>query len=246
MNANALVMEQKKETVKQSQRIQTSVLNAAEKKALVWMGERMPRWVSSDMMTSIGTIGAVVIALGYALSGKNINFLWLASLGFVLNWFGDSLDGTIARVRNQQRPKYGFFIDHTVDVVNETLMFIGMGLSPLMDFDIAMMILAAYLMLSVYVYISAHLKGEFKLTYAKMGPTELRIIAVIMNTLFVLIRPLREFSAHIRLFGKDLNLGVLDIAGIIIVIALLGAYFVSIFHDAKIYAKEEPLPKRDQ
>ena len=231
---------------KQSERIQTSILNAAEKKALVWMGQRMPRWITSDMMTVFGTIGAVVIAVGYYLSGQNIAFLWLASLGVVMNWFGDSLDGTIARVRNQQRPVYGFFVDHTVDVVNETIMFIGMGLSPLMNLDLALMILAAYLMLSVYVYISAHLKGEFRLTYAKMGPTELRIIAILMNTLFIFVRPLREFSVSTRILGQDLSLGVLDLAGIVILVALLAAYFVSIIRDAREYAKKEPLPRNDQ
>lgn len=235
-------MEQNNKPVKQSERIQTSILNAAEKKALVWMGQRMPRWISSDMMTALGMIGAVVIAVGYFLSGRNINYLWLASFGFVLNWFGDSLDGTIARVRNQQRPKYGFFIDHTVDVVNEALMFVGMGLSPLMRFDIALMILSAYLMLSVYVYISAHLKGEFRLTYAKMGPTELRIIAIIMNTLFIFIKPLRELSVTFRFLQRDVAMGVLDIAGVIVVVALLAAYFISILHDANQYAQEEPLP----
>ena len=238
-------MEENNKPVKKSERIQTSILNAAEKKALVWMGQRMPKWVSSDMMTVLGMLGAVVIAVGYFLSGQNINYLWLASFGFVLNWLGDSLDGTIARVRNQQRPKYGFFIDHTVDVVNEALMFVGMGLSPLMSFDIALMVLAAYLMLSVYVYISAHLKGEFRLTYAKMGPTELRILAVIMNTLFIFIKPLRDFSVSMRFLQHDMSLSVLDIAGIIVLIALLAAYFVSILHDANQYAKEEPLPRRD-
>ena len=104
---------------KQSTRIQTSILNAAEKKALVWMAERCPRWVTSDMLTFLGFVGAVIIGAGYALCGVSYNFLWLASFGFIVNWFGDSLDGTLARVRHQQRPNYGFFLDHNIDCINE-------------------------------------------------------------------------------------------------------------------------------
>ena len=88
-------------------RIQTSVLNELEKKVLIWLAERQPKWVTSDLLTYIGTFGAAVIAAGYILSSRNINFLWLSSLGFVINWYGDSLDGTLARVRKTQRPIYG-------------------------------------------------------------------------------------------------------------------------------------------
>lgn len=91
----------------QSKRIQTSVLNAAEKKVLVWLAQRQPRWVTSDMLTAIGVVGAIVVAVGYILSNRHIGWLWLSSLGFVINWYGDSLDGTLARVRGTQRPVYG-------------------------------------------------------------------------------------------------------------------------------------------
>ena len=94
-------------------RIQTSILNASEKKLLVWLAKRQPGWMTSDILTYIGTFGAAVIAVGYILSARNIGFLWLSSLGFVINWYGDSLDGTLARVRNTQRPIYGYYIDHT-------------------------------------------------------------------------------------------------------------------------------------
>ena len=137
-------------TQEQSKRIQTSVLNNLEKKVLIWIAERMPKWVTSDMMTYFGSFGAIVIAAGYILSAKNINFLWLASAGFVINWFGDSLDGTIARVRNQQRPKYGFFLDHNIDCLNEAVMFIGAGLSPLMHLNMAVCRLYASFGLCLY------------------------------------------------------------------------------------------------
>ena len=111
--------------MKQAERIQTSILNAAEKKVLVWLAQRQPKWMTSDILTAIGFFGALVIAAGYILVNQNVAFLWLASLGLVINWYGDSLDGTLARVRNTQRPVYGYYLDHTVDAINEVIMFVG-------------------------------------------------------------------------------------------------------------------------
>ena len=128
----------------QSKRIQTSVLNAAEKKVLVWLAQRQPRWVTSDMLTAIGVVGAIVVAVGYILSNRHIGWLWLASLGFVINWYGDSLDGTLARVRGTQRPVYGFFLDHNIDGITIAIMCIGAGLSGILNLYIAMAVLAVY------------------------------------------------------------------------------------------------------
>lgn len=225
---------------KQSVRIQTSILNAGERKLLVWMAERMPRWVSSDMLTLVGVLGAVVVALGYALSTWNIHWLWLASLGFVINWFGDSMDGSIARVRNKQRPIYGFFLDHNIDCINEMMMFVGVGLSPLMNLDIALVVLALYLMLSVSVYIDAHLKNEFKLTYGGLGPTEFRIIVILVNTVFILIRPLRDFVWSPSVAGWQLSMTVMDIVGVAIAVILAVFYLVNLLKDARDYAKMDP------
>ena len=130
---------------KKAERIQTSLLNAAEKKALVWLANRQPRWVSSDMLTWVGTFGSVLIALGYILSHLSVNWLWLSTFGLIVNWYGDSLDGTLARVRKTQRPIYGYYIDHTVDGINETLMFAGIGLSPFLNLYTALAMLVVYL-----------------------------------------------------------------------------------------------------
>ncbi len=229
----------------QSVRIQTSFLNAAEKKALVWLAERQPKWMTSDILTFIGFLGAVIIAVGYALSANPV-FLWLASFGWIINWYGDSLDGTLARVRKQQRPVYGFFIDHTVDCINESIMVIGIGMSPFMQFDVAIMCLVAYLLISVYVYISAHLKGEFKLTYGKMGPTELRVIMIIVNTLWFFIPWLREYSLDIKMFGNIYSFSVLDFVGVFLFVGILIAYFGSLIKDGREYAKADPLKKNEQ
>jgi phosphatidylglycerophosphate synthase len=224
-------------------RIQTSFLNAAEKKILVWLAVRQPKWMTSDILTLIGTAGSLIAAAGYVLSARNISFLWLSSLGFVINWYGDSLDGTLARVRNRQRPVYGYYIDHTVDCISEILIFTGIGLSGLMHFGLAMLILALYLMLTINVSINAHLKKEFKLTYAKMGPTEFRLIAILVNTLFATVKPLSEFSRTYELCGRDIVFKTFDYAGVAVLVILSVIYLVTIFKDAAEYARRDPMPQ---
>lgn len=227
-------------------RIQTSVLNALEKKVLVWLAERQPKWMTSDILTYLGTFGAVVIAAGYILASRNINFLWLSSLGFVINWYGDSLDGTLARVRKLQRPVYGYYLDHTIDAINEVMIFVSVGISGLMHLNIALLALVLYLLITLNVSINAHLKKEFRLTYAKMGPTEFRIIMVIVNTLFIMIRPLREFSYTFMICGQEYVFRALDFIGMTIVVVLALIHLVTISSDIKEYAVMDPMPKKSR
>lgn len=236
---------EKQPSTEQSVRIQTSFLNGVEKKALLWLAERQPKWADSDMLTFIGFIGAVVIAAGYILSNYNISFLWLASLGFVINWYGDSLDGTLARFRKQQRPLYGFYIDHTTDAINEAFMFLGVGLSPFMRFDLSCILLVVYLMLTLNVSMNAHLKGEFRLTYAKLGPTEFRLICIIANAVLVFAKPLRTFVLELPWFSSTLELHILDLVGAVILIALTLIYIITIIQDARYYAKIDPKHKNE-
>ncbi len=231
---------------KKAERIQTSILNGVERKALVWLAGRQPKWVVSDTLTAIGTLGAIMIGAGYILCGVNINCLWLSCLGFVVNWYGDSLDGTLARVRKTQRPIYGYYLDHTVDCINEAFMFIGIGLSCLMRLDLALMIFVVYLCLTVNVSVNAHLKSEFRLTYAKLGPTEFRVIAILLTSLFIFIEPLRSFTTAVTVFGNKLELKALDVAGIVILAALIIIYLVTVIKDAMWYAKMDPMPERDE
>ena len=226
-------------------RIQTSVLNALEKKVLVWLAERQPRWMTSDILTYIGTFGAVVIAAGYILSARDINFLWLSSLGYIINWYGDSLDGTLARVRNAQRPIYGYYLDHTIDAINEVMIFVGIGLSGLMHLEIALLALVMYLLMTINVSINAHLKKEFKLTYASMGPTEFRIIMILINTVFATITPLREFSHSFVIFGNEFTFKALDYIGAAIVIILAIMHLTTVRNDIKDYAEIDPMPGRE-
>ncbi len=233
-------------TDRKAERIQTSILNGVEKKALVWLAERQPGWVVSDTLTLIGTIGAIMIGAGYVLCGINVNFLWLSCLGFVVNWYGDSLDGTLARVRKTQRPIYGYYLDHTVDCINEAIMFLGIGLSCLMRLDLALMIFAVYLCLTVNVSVNAHLRSEFRLTYAKLGPTEFRVLAIFLNIAFIFINPLREFCTTVTVLGRTFDLRALDVAGIFILLLLVAIYLVTIIKDARWYAEKDPMPKREK
>lgn len=229
---------------KKAVRIQNSILNGAEKKALAWLAERQPKWVVSDMLTLVGIIGALMIGAGFVLCSKNINWLWLSIAGFAVNWYGDSLDGTLARVRNTQRPLYGYYLDHTVDCFNEAFMFLGLGLSYLMRLDIALMILIVYLFLTVNVSVNAHLKSEFKLTYGKLGPTEFRVIACILIMCVMFFPCIREFHTSMHFLGREVALTALDIAGLVILAVLVLIYLVTVIQDARGYAKADPMPER--
>jgi phosphatidylglycerophosphate synthase len=165
-------------------RVNDILLGPLERPALHWLAAHMPSWVNPDILTVIGIIGAITIFAGYVLSNAAPAFLWLASFGFLVNWFGDSLDGTVARYRKIERPKYGFFVDHTVDAFGQLLIFVGLGLSPYVSFDVASLALIGYLLLSIYVYVNTYVTGVFKISYGKFGPTEIRMIAILTNLLF--------------------------------------------------------------
>ncbi len=160
-----------------------SFLGALEKKALLWLAARMPAWVVPDTLTAIGLLASFLIFASYALTYFDKGFLWLASFGFVLQWFGDSLDGTLARYRKIERPRYGFFVDHIIDSISEVLIFIGLGLSPFLRFDLALLALVSYLLASIYVYLATYVHGVFRISYSGIGPTEMRFIAIVANTI---------------------------------------------------------------
>ena len=233
------------EEKKQAQRIQTSILNPYEKKILTYMAERMPAWVTSDMLTFVGFLGALVMATGYSLSNLNMHWLWLSCLGLFINWFGDSMDGSLARVRGTQRKIYGFFIDHNVDVINETIMFISVGVSPLVNMSFAMFALVAYLMLSVYVYIDCHLKGEMRLTYSGLGPTEFRLLLVITNICFIYIPWLSEWKKPMTLFHNNFMIGIFDYIAVAAALLIIFFWLRGFFQDAKYFAKIDP-PKNQK
>ncbi|MCD6441885.1 MAG: CDP-alcohol phosphatidyltransferase family protein [Candidatus Marinimicrobia bacterium] len=163
-------------------RINDSLLGKLEKRTLQWFASKMPGWVTPDILTGIGLIATIIIFCGYWLSNVCPGFLWLASFGFLLNWFGDSLDGTLARYRKIERPKFGFYIDHTVDAIGQIFIVVGLGISPYVTFDVALLAVIGYLLLSVHVYIRTYVMGVFRISYYKIGPTEVRVILVLFNT----------------------------------------------------------------
>ncbi len=163
-------------------RINNILLGPLERPALKWLAARMPAWVTPDICTLIGLVGSFIVAVSYVLSFYDRNHLWLASFGFLVNWFGDSLDGTLARHRRIERPVYGFFVDHTMDAVSATVIFLGLGMTPYVSFNIACLALIAYLLLSVLVFLRTSVVGEFKISYSMLGPTEIRVMAVLLNT----------------------------------------------------------------
>ncbi len=163
------------------------LLGFLERPALKWLAAHMPAWVTPDVLTSLGIIASILIFISYALTNVSQYFLILASFGFVLNWFGDSLDGTLARYRHIERPRYGFLIDHYVDAISAVLIFIGLGVSPYVDLTVASMGVIAYLLVSIMVYLITYVTGVFQITSVKIGPTEIRLLAIIANTSMLII-----------------------------------------------------------
>lgn len=218
---------------RQAIRIQTSVLNSLEHKLLVWIAARMPKWVNSDMLTIVGTLGAFLIGLGYALTAKNVNWLWLSTFGLLVNWYGDSLDGNLARFRHKQRPVYGYYLDHTMDVINESMMFLGAGLAPFFDMRLTLSAFVLYLLMTLNVSMNAHLRSEFKLSYFKLGPTEFRIIVAVANTVMLC-------------FGEKLLSSRIPNCFIGLIVLMLGIIYIrTVIADIKYYSAIDPMPKDD-
>ena len=168
-------------TFQNATRVHGSFLAAAEKRALIWMAERMPRSINSDHLTALGFVAQIATGVCYALAGRDRRMLLAAIACLALNWFGDSLDGTLARVRQQQRPRYGFYVDHMIDSIGATAMMVGLALSGYMHPDIAIGLLIAFLLLSIQSYLATYTIGEFHLSFWRFGPTELRILLAIGN-----------------------------------------------------------------
>ncbi len=171
-------------------RILTSVLAARERALLDWLCLMMPGWVTPDRLTAVGVIGAAIVGLGYVASNWRPEFLFLANLGVVVNWFGDSLDGSLARHRQIERPRYGFFLDHSVDAINDLIFAIGLGLSPYVSMDAALFLLCSFYLLSIHVFLSAQINRELQLTHAYFGPTELRLLTIAFNCAIYVVGPL--------------------------------------------------------
>src|SRR4051794_20545217 len=171
-------------------REKTFLLARPEGRVLEWIARRLPAWVMPDHLTALGVLAAIGIAAAYALSGRDPVWLWAASGLLVVHWFGDSLDGTLARVRRSERPRYGYYLDHLVDAIATALIGIGLGLSPYMLLATGLVLVVAYLVLSINTYLETHALGVFSLGYGRLGPTEARVGLIALNTALALGAPL--------------------------------------------------------
>jgi phosphatidylglycerophosphate synthase len=191
-----------------ARRIQASFLANLEKKTLVWLAERTPAEVNSDHLTLLGFAGQVMAGGFYALSRWNKYYLLAVITCLAVNWLGDSLDGTLARVRQQQRPRYGFYVDHMVDTFGAIAMMTGLAFSGYMHPWIAVGLLIAFLALSIQSYLATYTIGEFRLSFWSFGPTELRLLLAVGN--LALLRWPIVLRGHYRLF--DIG-GAIGLAG---------------------------------
>ncbi len=162
-------------------RFNDSALGALERPLLAWMADRLPLSLSPDRLTLIGIAGAATTGAGYLASRWSLQWLWVACAGLVVNWAGDSLDGTIARLRGIQRPRYGFFVDHTSDLFSQSFIFLTLGLSPCAHFSIACLGVIAFLMAFVYSLICVEVRNTLRITYFGFGPTEIRALLIAGN-----------------------------------------------------------------
>src|SRR3954451_13170831 len=203
----------------QSIREPNFLLARPEKRVLTAIARRLPRWVLPDDLTALGVAAAVGICIAYVATNADHTWLWVASTLLVVHWLGDSLDGTLARVRGIERPRYGYYLDHLVDAISTTCIGIGLGLSPFMLLSTGALIVVAYLMLSINVYLESYALGRFSLGYGLIGPTEVRIVLIALNLPLAL-----GAGLHFRLAGVGMT--VLDVAGLGVV-ALMCALMVS-------------------
>ncbi|HTJ86160.1 MAG TPA: CDP-alcohol phosphatidyltransferase family protein [Terriglobales bacterium] len=195
-------------------RIQESVLAALEKRLLLWLAERIPSRLNSDHLTVLGFAAQLLTGISYALA--RFDKLWLiVGIGFmVLNWFGDSLDGTLARVRNQQRPRYGFYVDHILDSIGSVALMGGLALSGYMSPALAISLLVLFLLLSIQSYLAAYTLGEFRMSFWSFGPTELRLLLVAGN--LAQFRWQTILHGHYRLFDFGGAIGIAGMSAMLI------------------------------
>jgi phosphatidylglycerophosphate synthase len=198
-------------------RVQTNVLAISERRVLTFLCGAMPRWVTPDHLTGFGMVGSIAIFGGYAASNWGAAWLGLTLLGFFIQWFGDSLDGSLARFRHIERPSYGYFVDHSCDGLTTLLILAGMGLSPYVRLDIALIALAGYLLLSVHAFLCARVVGQLKLTYLAAGPTELRLMLVGLTLAMMVLGSGPGIFGHVS--GFDLFVGT--VGSILILLFLM-------------------------
>jgi len=210
-----------------------SVLAAAEKRALIWMARRLPLWINSDHLSALGLLSMVAVGVSFAA----LRFTPWGALAVIIalaaNWFGDSLDGTLARVRDQQRPRYGYYVDHLIDLAGSTFLFAGLACSGSMSPLVALALLAGYLLVSAESYLAAHAAGVFRLSFLGVGPTELRIVLAIGVVKIV-------WTPWVSL-GQLGSIQLFDLGGVVALAGLFVAFAASAVRNTWALYEAEPL-----
>jgi phosphatidylglycerophosphate synthase len=219
------------------QRFNESFVAAYERKVLLAIAPRLPSWTTPNQLTGFGVFGAFVVMLGYILSRWGIGWLWLSNFGLVLHWFGDSLDGTLARVRGIERPRYGFYLDQVIDTIGSLVISLGIGFCPAVRMDLSLLVLSVFFMLSIQTYVRNIVDREFHVAVAGLGPTEMRLGIFAMNI-------------GILLFGRWMIPGLpfeaswLDAVLVLTSVGLLVLLVVEMRGQLKKLAVEEPANHR--
>ena len=218
---------------KNAQRSSTALLTGVERRLLIWLAGRIPPSVNSDHLTGLALVSMFMVGVSYALSGQFPNALWWVVIWLAPNWFGDSLDGTLARVRGHQRPRYGFYVDHVFDSFGALFVLAGLAVSGRMTPLIAAAVLVAYFLLSIEIYLATYCLGRFEMSFWGWGPTELRILLAI-GTLTLFVKPVVTIgSARWPLF---------DVGGMVAAAALALTAVIAMLRHVRMLYLAEPLP----
>ena len=215
------------------QRLHESLVGRYERAALGYLCRNLPLWIKSDNLTALGFTGALLTCLGDWLGSRNVAFLWLAILGLVLNWFGDSLDGTLARYRRAERPQYGFFVDHTIDGFAMAFVAIGFGLSPMAHLGVALFALISYYLVVISTFTTCLATGVFRVSFGGVGPTEVRLGLITCTVLGALL-PIPRFAI------LDIEATVYDIIIAAFAGGLLATAIIHSVRTARKLAKIDP------
>lgn len=223
-------------------RVNQSVLGSLERPALAWLAQHMPPGVKPDHLTLLGFFGALLTGAGFVLSCWSIDWLWLASFGLLANWFGDSVDGTLARYRRIERPRYGFFIDHTSDMFSQVIIFIAIGISPCAHLAVTCLGLTAFLMAFIYTMIGTHVRQRMRITYFGFGPTEIRLLLIVGNLLVLAfgVVDVKQWIAPMIPLGwvsiHDAVIFCIASAGVLLIVFLA-------IREARALGREDPPPR---
>ena len=217
----------------QHQRTSQFLLSGFEKAVLPRLAAALPAWVKPDHLTILGLLASTGIAVAYLLTNRSPHWLWVASALLVVQWFGDSLDGTLARVRHAERPRYGYYLDHLTDAYSTLAIGLGLGFSPYMLLSVGLAISLAYLLLSVNVYLETHVFGEFSFSYGRLGPTEVRVLLILLNTAVFL-----GAALPFELLGAGAT--IFDVFGIGVALGMVGLLLVRAGGNLRRLARMEP------